>query len=228
MFSVYAATSLITHNRRQKRAWIERELDRLRDAQVAFLKGDATAEQLHLLEQERAGEEMAAQHVAERERKKRAGLWASFKGVFVSDGDMGREEREAQEVRDGARGRLLEEGWVEGQIQSQAQSQRPSQSQIRKDMPEGFIPVAVEDSGIRGVGLDAKGRPVPMGKVMRAVVQNVEDERRTGEKEVMERTGITGGPLDVMAGNMVEKVKVSSSTRTDGDGGWMSWIRGSK
>ncbi|KAL9624370.1 MAG: hypothetical protein Q9160_001332 [Pyrenula sp. 1 TL-2023] len=70
VFAIYSIGSLITHNRRQKRAWIEREIERLHDAQRAFLRGEASPEQLHLLEQERAGEEMKIKREEElRERR---------------------------------------------------------------------------------------------------------------------------------------------------------------
>jgi hypothetical protein len=113
VISLYGLGSLITHNRRQKRAWIEREMQRLNDAQTAFLRGEATPEQLHLLEQERAGEEMAKKAAEQKRRKKEAGMWGRLKGVVgVSSGDMGREkEPPGQAIQGGER--LLEEGWVD-------------------------------------------------------------------------------------------------------------------
>jgi hypothetical protein len=112
VISLYGLGSLITHNRRQKRAWIEREMQRLTDAQTAFLRGEATPEQLHLLEQERAGEEMAKKAAEEKRRKKEAGMWGQLKGIVgFSSGDMGREkEPPGQTVQGGER--LFEEGWV--------------------------------------------------------------------------------------------------------------------
>lgn len=75
-------TDLVLHNRRQKRAWIERELQRLQDAQQAFLRGDPTPEQLHLLQQERAGDEMVEKAKREKERKKRESLWGKGKSLI--------------------------------------------------------------------------------------------------------------------------------------------------
>ncbi|KAI1934888.1 hypothetical protein LOZ12_006246 [Ophidiomyces ophidiicola] len=57
LLTIYSVTSLISHNRRQKALWIDRELQRLLDARKAYVAGNATAEQLALLENEKAGEE---------------------------------------------------------------------------------------------------------------------------------------------------------------------------
>ncbi|KIX02350.1 uncharacterized protein Z518_08291 [Rhinocladiella mackenziei CBS 650.93] len=204
--AAYGTVSLVAHNRRQKRAWIERELDRLDEARAAFLRGEANAEQLHLLEQERAGEEIERQRMREVERKRSESYWSKFKGMVgaqTAKGDMGvetEEERQQREARKMRRQKMKEEGWIEGEVQA----------------------VAVAPSGIKGVGVDSKGRPVPANTV-EYVVNKVEGERRTGEKEVTARSGITGGPLDVMADNVKEAVTPSTESR-----GWLSWIRGSK
>ena len=204
VFAVYGLFSLLGHTRRQKRAWIDREMNRLQEAQQAFLRGDADAEQLHLLEQERAGEEIAARARQEKEKKKSESMWARMKGMIgkgAAVGDMGSEtqaEAEAREMRRGGREKILENAWLEGEVR----------------------PAAVAESGIEGVGIDSKGRPVPANKMER-VVRKVEDERRTGEDEVIARTSITGGPLDVLAGNVASAVKPSQSNN-----GWLSWIRG--
>lgn len=216
--AVYGLTSLVAHNRRQKRAWIERELQRLQDAQTAFLKGEATAEQLHLLEQERAGEELATKRKQEDDATKTRGLWAQVKGLVgkgAAAGEMGADtvgEAEAREVRQGGRERLLEEGWLEGEAKPMPQQREGVKT----------VPVAVEASNIKGVGLDEKGRPVPIGRT-KEVVDTFEAHRRTGEQEVTARTGITGGSLDVLAGNVASAVDPSK-----GSGDWLSWIRGNK
>lgn len=82
LISVYAMTDLVLHHRRQKRAWIDRELQRLQDAQQAFLRGDATPEQLHLLQQERAGDEIVEKAKREKERKKRESWWGKGKALI--------------------------------------------------------------------------------------------------------------------------------------------------
>src|SRR2546423_14934299 len=93
VISLFALGSLVTHNRRQKRAWVEREMQRLTDAQTAFLRGEATPEQLHLLEQERAGEEMAKKAAEEERRKKEAGMEGRLEEIEgSSSGDKGREQ----------------------------------------------------------------------------------------------------------------------------------------
>lgn len=205
--AVYGVTSLVAHNRRQKRAWIEREMNRLGEAQAAFLRGEATAEQLHLLEQERAGEEMALQHKRAVEAKKAESYWTRFKGVIgatAAKGEMGSEteqQRAAREARLQAKARqsaVSDGSYVEGEV----------------------VPVAmpVASSGIKGVGVDSKGRPVPQDRV-EYVSGKIEQERRSGEKEVVARTGLTGGPLDVMAGNVVDAAK-------GGEKGWWSWVTG--
>lgn len=203
--AVYGVTSLVAHNRRQKRAWIEREMNRLGEAQQAFLRGEASAEQLHLLEQERAGEEMALQHKRKVEQKKSESYWSRFKGLVgttAAKGEMGQETeqqrlaREARQAR--ARQNVHDGSYVEGEVQPVAMAAAPS--------------------GIKGVGVDSKGRPVPQDRV-EYLSSKIEQERRSGEKEVVARTGVTGGQLDVMAGNVVEAAK-------GGQKGWWSWVSG--
>jgi hypothetical protein len=153
-------------------------MQRLTDAQTAFLRGEATPEQLHLLEQERAGEEMAKKAAEEKRRKKEAGILVRLKGVVgVSSGDMGREKEGPRESVQGS-GRLLEEGWVD------------------------------DDS----TTADRAGA----GSMMQAI----QDSRRQGEQKVVARTGIKGGPLDVLATNVASAV--TQKTHSD----WMSWVRG--
>jgi hypothetical protein len=87
-------------------------MQRLRDAQTAFLAGTATAEQLHLLEQERAGEEIVNQHTEAQRRKKENSIWSRLKNSIGGTGSMGREtEGTTHKVKAGGE-RLLEEGWV--------------------------------------------------------------------------------------------------------------------
>ena len=84
-------------------------MDRLAAAQRAFLDGNASAEQLHLLEQERAGEEMARAHVEGKRRRKEERVMrrvSTFLGF--SKGDMGREPGTQFKVVQGGE-RLLEE-----------------------------------------------------------------------------------------------------------------------
>ena len=153
-------------------------MQRLADARAAFLRGEATPEQLHLLEQERAGEDMAKKAAMEKRRKKEAGMWGRLKEVVgINSGDMGREKEQPEQSTQGGE-RLLEEGWVDGAATTRA----------------------VADGG--------------------SVMQAVMDSRREGEKQVEARTGIKGGPLDVLAGNVANAVTPKSHTD------WLSWVRG--
>ena len=201
--AVYGISSLVTHSRRQKRAFIESEMDRLRDAQQAFLRGDANAEQLHLLEQERAGEEMAAKWKADREKQKTRGLWAKAKDIFgagSSNRDMGSETPEEAERREkrNSGSRILEEAWVKEEVR----------------------PAGVAESGVAGVAYDSRGRPVPANKLER-VVEKVDRERRSGG-DALEQEGRRGGQLDELASN------VASVASTNSAGGWLSWFGGKR
>ena len=155
-------------------------MQRLTDAQTAFLRGEATPEQLHLLEQERAGEEMAKKSAEEKRRKKEAGMWGRLKEIVgVSSGDMGREkESPGQGKQEG--NRRLQEGWI--------------------------------NDGSSTVNTAASGR----------ITQTVQDSRREGEQDVGARTGVTGGPLDVLASNVAGAV----TQKTPRD--WLSWVRSGK
>ncbi|EXJ69015.1 uncharacterized protein A1O5_07950 [Cladophialophora psammophila CBS 110553] len=217
--TAYGTISLIAHSRRQKRAWVERELNRLDEARRAFLKGEANAEQLHLLEQERAGQEIEAARMREIERKKQEGYWSKLKGVVggqVAKGTMGEEtaeEKSRREARAAWKQRGIkadEEGWIEGEV-------RP----VLTGTPavEG---VRVAPSGVQGVGIDSKGRPVPANKV-EYITRKVEDETGRGEKDLGAKPATVGGPLDVMASNVVGSVAGAS---TEGGRSWLSWIRG--
>lgn len=196
--AAYGIVSLIAHSRRQKRAFIDSELDRLRNAQQAFLRGDASAEQLHLLEQERAGEEMADKWKKEREQQKTRGLWQRAKGVFGGSGqDMGTETPEEAQRREQrtSGSRILEEAWI-----------------------ESTKPAAVTKSDIAGVGYDAKGRPIPANKIEK-IVRTAGAERRVGET-VVEQAGVRGGMLDQLADNAV------AAASTKSGGGWLGWLGG--
>ena len=198
--AMYGLVGLVSHSRRQKRAWIEREMGRLDAAQQAFLRGEADAEQLHLLEQERAGEEMVDQRKREKEKKKTEGIWSkvkAFAGTGAAVGDMGAETAEEAKVREmmsRGRERVLQGSFVDGEVRQ----------------------AAVEKTNIEGVGLDSKGRPVPLTKMER-VVRKAEPEKNI---EVIDRRPRRAGPLDVMAANISEAVAPSNS-------GWLSWLRGS-
>ncbi|PYI29133.1 hypothetical protein BP00DRAFT_427830 [Aspergillus indologenus CBS 114.80] len=54
--TVYSIVSLSLYNRRQRTLWIEKELQTLQDAKVAYVNGSATPEQLELLKNEKIAE----------------------------------------------------------------------------------------------------------------------------------------------------------------------------
>jgi hypothetical protein len=227
--AAFSLVSLVSHNRRQKRAWIEREMGRLDDARRAFLAGTATPEQLHLLEQERAGEEIVGKHVAEKKRRKEEGILGrarAFLGGQAAVGDKGREEDgvSSERVRQGGE-RILEEEWTT----TTTSEVRPPQAQAQFSRSESERAVA---SGVQGVGLDSKGRPVPMDRAVKeyerrqaaaAAAAQGSSDRPVAQKEVIApTTTIRGGPLDVMAGN------IAGTVTSNGSGDWLSWLRSSK
>ncbi|KIV89476.1 hypothetical protein PV10_06872 [Exophiala mesophila] len=210
--AIYGVSSLVAHNRRQKRAWIEREMERLQNAQQAFLRGEATAEQLHLLQQERAGEEMALQHKRERERKSSESYWSKVKalvGSQTSQGEMGSETEEEKTLRekrsvlqaaiDKAGG--ISGGYVEGEV----------------GVTE-TVAVTASPSGIKGVGLDSKGRPVPEGRV--EYVTRKKEPEQTSSKASVEPV-VQLGPLDTWAGN-------AANAASSGGKSWWGWLTGGK
>jgi hypothetical protein len=208
ILGAYGLFGLVGHNRRQKRAFIDREFDRLHEAQQAFLRGEADAEQLHLLEQERAGEEIKLQKEKEKVKAKSEGLWGRTKGwigMGVAAGELGEETPEEARVRE--------------------MRTRGSSAMLQERMSEGreiveLIPVAVQQSGIDGVGLDSKGRPVPMNKTHK--VTRLADESAPIGDAVMRMSPTGPGSLDAMASNMADSVTPSKSRQS-----WIGWIRGS-
>ena len=206
-------------------------MGRLDDARRAFLSGTATPEQLHLLEQERAGEEIVGKHVAEKARRKEEGILGrarAFLGAQTKIGDMGREEEDgvasSRQVRQGGE-RILEEEWTT----TTTSEVRPPQAQAQFSRSSSERAVA---SGVQGVGLDSKGRPVPMDRAVKEYEQrqaaaaaqgSSNDRTAAAQKEVnAPPTTIRGGPLDVMAGN------IAGTVTSNGSGDWLSWLRSSK
>ncbi|EAW11819.1 cytochrome c oxidase assembly protein COX14 [Aspergillus clavatus NRRL 1] len=54
--TIYSMVSLTLYNRRQRVLWVEKELQRLQDAKVAYASGSATQEQLEMIKNEEIGE----------------------------------------------------------------------------------------------------------------------------------------------------------------------------
>lgn len=213
--AAYGFVSLVNHNRTQKRAWIERELDRLEAARAAFLKGEADAEQLHLLEQERAGEEIRKKYEADKKRRKEEGWVASVKNMFRGSGSRGAESGELTMKERAAalqEAEFVEAGAARGQ-QAQLQTRRFRMGDAEVELR----PAAVQESAISGVGLDAKGRPVPINKMETVPVQG----RSVGEALRQEQQR-RGGQLDMLAQNITTDAKTTSSSW------WNSVFGGSK
>ena len=193
---------------------MERELDRLDNARSAFLRGEASAEQLHLLEQERAGLEMESARLRDAQRKKEQGVWGRVKGMIgqgVASGEMGLEsERERERRLMKARGRAGEEGWIEGEVPAVP---APAPGSVVRER------VQVAPSHIPGVGVDSKGRPVPANRT-EYVTRNIDDEPNMVAKDFTAPTPRVGGPLDAMANNFAGAVAGSSNEGK----GWFKWV----
>ncbi|KAK5105283.1 hypothetical protein LTS08_001558 [Lithohypha guttulata] len=210
--AAYGLISLISHNRTQKRAWIEREMDRLEAARSAFLAGTADAEQLHLLEQERAGEELKQNYQKEKQRRKEEGYFTSVKNMFRSSaaaGDMGAEPTQQTLAERGQSLRESERRFQEDQAKAQ-QNQRFTRGDTEVELQRA----AVSGSSIPGVGLDEKGRPVPLNKMQQVPVkQSPIVDAIQGQGQVRRP-----GQLDMLADN------ISSS----GSSLWYSLFGGSR
>jgi hypothetical protein len=189
ILSMYAMVDLIRHNRRQKRAWIDRELQRLFDAQQAFVRGDATQEQLHLLQQERAGDEMVEKAKRDKEKRKRESWWG--KGMAM----VGLGPKESLIEEDGAR---------YDKVQSEPMKVLPGERLLEEE---------------RWVGGKDGGKTVTG-----AVVDTVEEQRRSGEKAAAQLPGAHAGALDRLAGNMTDAVK--SLNQSVPKTGWLDWGKG--
>ncbi|KAJ9651606.1 hypothetical protein H2198_009109 [Neophaeococcomyces mojaviensis] len=209
--AAYGLISLVSHNRTQKRAWIEREMGKLDEARAAFLEGRANAEQLHLLEQERAGEELQSKWQEEKKQKRWFGNVRDRFNVAFGSGEKG-----AEGPSSGATGgeRLLEERAPQP-TQSQPQPQQAPRRFKMGDAEVELRPAAVQDSAVAGVGLDEKGRPVPIGKMQQVRVQpNPSVAKQAGDSAILEtvQTSRRGGPLDQWAQNATSSVSGTGSS----------------
>lgn len=214
--AAYGLVSLVSHNRTQKRAWIERELDKLEAARAAFLTGTASAEQLHLLEQERAGEELNQRFQEDKRRKKEAGWFGNVRKMFAGSGDRGVDEGERTLTERARDLQASERAFVEKE--AAAAAERRTFVQGGKELE--LRPAAVERSAVAGVGLDERGRPVPMGKV-----EAVPVDSGRGDSPILEAVAgqsRRGGQLDMLAEN------ISGSARSTGTSWWNSIFGGSR
>jgi len=216
--AAYGLVSLVSHNRTQKRAWIEREMDRLEGARAAFLKGEADAEQLHLLEQERAGEELTKRFQEEKKRKKDEGWFGSVRKMFAGSGDRGVDEGE-KTLTERARELQRSEGAFEREAAPESASgPGPERRTFTRGGKEVELrPAAVERSAVQGVGLDEKGRPVPMGKMQAVPVSGANAAETPVVAQMQTRRG---GELDMLAEN------ISSGAQHTGASWWNSVFGG--
>ncbi|KAI5298027.1 hypothetical protein KEM55_003907 [Ascosphaera atra] len=67
--TIYSASSLVVYNRRQRALWIDRELQKLFDARKAYVEGNASLEQLELLQREKEADEANARYQEEKKQK---------------------------------------------------------------------------------------------------------------------------------------------------------------
>lgn len=177
-------------------------MDKLESARSAFLKGEADAEQLHLLEQERAGEVLLQRHEEEKRRRK----WSTkIKGLFGSDqGDKG----EGETLRERGE-RIRKEMDMPGGSGNVENAVQKAQRFKMGDAEVELRPAAVSESAVAGVGLDEKGRPVPIGKMQQRVVQQPTQESVGVQGAAQSRRG---GPLDQLAGNISNDISSASSS----------------
>lgn len=58
VLTVYSMVSLALYNRRQRALWVDRELEKLQQARMAYVNDTATPEQIEMLKNEKIGEIM--------------------------------------------------------------------------------------------------------------------------------------------------------------------------
>jgi hypothetical protein len=75
VLTVYSMISLTLYNRRQRTLWIEKELETLRQAEIAHANGTATTEQEELLKKEKIGEIIKQKRAEDKAQKP----WAKAK-----------------------------------------------------------------------------------------------------------------------------------------------------
>src|SRR5438552_3404633 len=91
--TIYSAISLTLYSRRQKVLWVERQLQILDEAQIAYANGTANEEQLEIVRNEQIGE--IEKRIREEAKEKR--LWNRTKRYLFS----GLKEEEAATVAAG-------------------------------------------------------------------------------------------------------------------------------
>ena len=187
-------------------------MDKLEGARAAFLKGTANAEQLHLLEQERAGEEIGRRNEENKRRTKEEGWLGGVKKLFRGSGARGADAQERTLVERAEELKNSERAFVEREAEGRRFMQGGREVELR--------PAAVENSAVAGVGLDERGRPVPLGK-MEAVPVGT-STKKSDSPIIAEVQARRGGQLDALAEN------ITSSAQSTGSTWWGSIFGGSK
>ncbi|KAJ9231198.1 hypothetical protein DTO207G8_2859 [Paecilomyces variotii] len=98
--TIYSVVSLTMYNRRQRELWLEKQLQTLQDARLAYANGTATDEQLEVLRQERIGELEKEAKEKEKEQKP----WNKFKQYIFGGLKIDEVPEESSTVNDGKLG----------------------------------------------------------------------------------------------------------------------------
>lgn len=202
-------------------------MGRLDDARAAFLAGRADAEQLHLLEQERAGEELHKRYEEEKRQKR---WFGNFRDKFAAAFGGSTEKGEGAEGLESTGGRTFADNMPQMQaqvvdVQSRIPQQQIQQAQTQQmQTPKRFKmgdaeielrPAAVQGSAVPGVGLDEKGRPVPLSKMDQVRVQpTAKKAKQLEDSTILATLGSSrrGGPLDQWAQNATDSATGASSS----------------
>jgi hypothetical protein len=79
--TIYSVVSLALYNRRQRTLWLDRQLEELQNARLAYADGTATPDQLEILRNEKIGE-IEKQKKQEADEKR---LWSRVKRYLFND-----------------------------------------------------------------------------------------------------------------------------------------------
>ncbi|KAJ5612818.1 hypothetical protein N7510_006012 [Penicillium lagena] len=96
VLTVYSMVSLTLYNRRQKKLWIERELEFLKQARIAYAAGTATPEQIEMVK----NEEIGAIYKQKKEEEKAQRPWNKAKRFLAER--LGGEEQDSGVIAVGA------------------------------------------------------------------------------------------------------------------------------
>lgn len=89
VLTVYSMVSLTLYNRRQKKLWIEREIESLKQARIAYAAGTATPEQIDMVK----NEDIGAIYKQKKEEEKAQRPWNKAKRFLAEK--LGGEEQDS-------------------------------------------------------------------------------------------------------------------------------------